>query len=97
MTVALSQEQLEFRNKIYDIIFWTSLALIALWYFLKVFGIINTPLWVEMFPVIVAVFSAGAFFQRMFGDIQTLKHNVGSLDKRVDHLENDVHYVKSRL
>ncbi len=111
MPKELTVEQMEFRNKVYEGIFWTSLALLFVWYLLKSFGVIKTPLWIELFPVVIAIFSAGTFFERIIGDIRTLKldvgvlktdvgvlkTDVGSLKARTDHLENDVHYVKSRV
>jgi hypothetical protein len=78
------------RGKIYGAIFWASLVIILLWYILKSTGVIQTPLWLELLPVAVAVFGAGAVFQEMRSDIKILKF-------RVTHLEKDVHYVKAQI
>ncbi len=44
---------------IWDIIAWIVLALILIWLVLKVFGIINTPIFIEYAPYFGAVYLAG--------------------------------------
>jgi len=102
--MTLTKEQLEFRSKIYGAIGWTGLALILLWYILKSTGFISTPLWIELLPMAIAVFTAGAFVQRLCSDIVTLKVGVNNLKTdvrglkdRVGHLEKDMHYVKAQV
>ncbi|MDP4012856.1 MAG: hypothetical protein Q8R00_04605 [Candidatus Nanoarchaeia archaeon] len=90
MTKVLTQEQLEFRSKIYTGIFWTSLAVILLWYILKSTGLVQTPLWFELLPFAAATFGAGAFFRQITIDIRDLK-------MRTTHLEKDMHYVKANI
>jgi hypothetical protein len=50
---------------IYDWIFWISLVITALWFTLKIIGVIKTPVWVELIPVGSIVFAAGVFFQKV--------------------------------
>ena len=104
MKLETMREKSEFRNRIYAIIYWTSLAMILLWYILKSTGVIGTPLWLELLPVAFAIFGAGAFMQRINSGIETLKTDVSSLKKdfsilnvRTDHLEQDMHYVKAQF
>ena len=95
MTKELTREQLELRSKIYMTIYWTCSALILLWYVLKSTGVIKTPLWIELLPVALAIFGAGAVFQEMRIDIRELKKNVSILTRRADHFEKDMHYVRA--
>ncbi len=97
MTKELTREQFEFRDKIYSVIIWTGLALILLWYILKSVGVISTPLWIELLPVGIAVFTAGVFVQQIRTDIRDLRTDVKGLKIRVGHLEKDMHYVKAQM
>ena len=97
-------QKIEFKHKIYATIYWTSLALILLWYILKSIGIIQTPLWIELLPFAIAVFGAGAFIQRICNsivnlqkDLIILKTDFLTLNGRVGHLESDMHYIKAKL
>ncbi len=97
MTKELTREQFEFRDKIYSTIIWAGLALILLWYILKSVGVINTPLWIELLPVGIAVFTSGVFVQQMRTDIRDLRTDVKDLKVRMGHLEKGMHYVKAQL
>jgi hypothetical protein len=50
---------------IYDWIFWISLLVTALWFVLKIAGVIKSPFWIEVIPVAGVVFAAGTFFQKV--------------------------------
>ena len=50
-------------GSIWDIMTWLSLAGIFLWGIAKAAGWINTPLLIELAPVLLAAFSFGRFFQ----------------------------------
>ncbi len=87
-------------TNIYTMIFWLSLSSILIWVILKVLGIINTPIIIELFPVISAVFGAGAFFQMVFG----IRGRLFKLESRTDkmahgltRLELDVTNIKSNM
>lgn len=97
MKKELTQKQYEFWSRIYTTIFWTSLALIFLWYILKSIGVIQTPLWIEMLPVAIAIFGAGAFFKQITTDIKNLKLDVSILKDKTNHLESDMHFVKAQF
>jgi len=44
---------------IWDILAWIALISIIIWVTLKIFGIINTPLWLEYAPIYSASYVAG--------------------------------------
>lgn len=46
-----------------DALVWLSLVLIVLWALAKAFGLINTPLIIELAPIILMAFAGGRFFQ----------------------------------
>ena len=99
---------MKYSLKIYSTLFWLSLLSILIWVILKIIGVINTPPLIEWFPVIVAIFGAGVFYQEImnkFGklenttnktqeDIEFMKSDINSLDKRVGILEVEMRDVK---
>ena len=63
-------------------VFIASLAIILLWIILKVLGIIQTPLIIEVMPLLAAVFAAGAFFsefRRMVRAVRLMSRAVRQL------------------
>lgn len=80
------------KTNIYTIVFWASLFSILAWVILKATGVINTPLLIQLFPIIGAVFAAGAFYQMSLDTrriVLRLQHDTYSIDKRVAILEAD--------
>lgn len=78
------------RTALYTIVFWLSMLSIVLWVILKSLGYINTPLIIELFPIISVAFGAGAFFQMVYDmRIRLIKveRAIHHLDKRVSILE----------
>ncbi len=70
-------------TKVYSIIFWISLLSILVWVVLKILGYINTPPLVEWYPVLGAIFCAGAFFQM----VTDMKHRLERLERGFHHLD----------
>lgn len=54
-------------GSIWDILTWLSLAGIFLWGIAKAFGLIQTPLLVQLLPLFFAIFTAGGFFHYLKG------------------------------
>ena len=93
----------------YDYIFWTCDALLLLWILAKLFGFIQTPLIVEMFPLFTLCFMAGIFYKQVMGmnlnirrvvdDIRDLDNETKAsfhvLDKRVTALEIKNGYIRA--
>lgn len=93
--------------KIYDVLFWTSILVIAIWVFLKMIGVIQSPVWVEMIPYAGAIFAVGAFYQlvkTMRIDITDLKVRTNSIEKDITelktgikHADSDLHFLKRKF
>lgn len=75
---------------IYAVIFWTSLAVIAVWIVLKAIGIIDSPTWQELIPFASAIFGAGAFFQMVF----SMNRRLGKVEGKVEHTDKDIGYLR---
>ena len=85
-------------SRVYDWIFLASLAFIAVWMALKAVGIINSPAWQELLPFAVAIFGAGAFYQKMREmeyDIKGIKRKISHIDSDIGHLRIDAELLKS--
>jgi len=85
---------------IYAVIFWTSLAVIAVWIVLKAVGIINSPTWQELIPLASAIFGAGAFFQMVMyisSDLKNVKRKIYDMDRDSAHLRIDVEVLKNDI
>lgn len=73
-------------NKFLDYIFWIVWGLVGLWIILKIAGVIQTPIWIEMAPY------AGFFF--MAGKMhQTLNH----LQEEITNLQIEMKYTQKKL
>ena len=78
------------------------MAVLIIYIIAKLTGLINTPEWVDLIPLITLVFIIGVFYQKVMGfmDIMLnrtnyLKNNLDNLsskiieqDKRISSLEN---------
>lgn len=77
-------------KKIVDYILYLSLLVLAIWVIGKLFGIIQSPVWVEMFPYAAALMAAGAFLEmvrRMTKDVKEVSQKVSNIDARVIRME----------
>ena len=86
------------RMSLWDIIAWIVLALIFLWLVLKMFGIINTPYLIEYAPYFGAVYLAGwamSSLVKATQDINSIRGNLGHLNKSFYELDKSVEIIKS--
>jgi len=75
---------------IWDIIAWIVLALIFIWLILKVFGIINTPMFIEYAPYFGAVYLAGWQMHKLASvasDVKNLKRFKDSTTKEINNIK----------
>lgn len=76
-----------------EYLFWIGYISLILWVIAKLLGLINTPLILEMFPIITAIFIAGGVYQEfrhMGKDIHNLGIKVDNMDKRLIRIEYDL-------
>ena len=90
----------DFKTKVYVIIFWVSLLVIAVWILLKALGYIQTPVLVEMMPYAGAIFAMGAFFQILYDlrkNVWKLNVGLGRVASEVVKTKMDVGHTSKRL
>ena len=69
-------------------------SVIIAWALLKSFGIINTPVWIEMVPYVasgVSIFGAIAFFVNLFAEVRY----IGNTVRRIENMRDDFIGVKT--
>lgn len=85
-----------------DVVFWLCLGLLFLWIFLKLIRVIETPLWLELFPLMsigaslaVASYKIGSFFGGLGRDIKDIKKTVVNHTVKIENITeklNQLHY-----
>lgn len=78
------------KDKIYDLIFWTSMIVILVWIILKAVGIINTPVVIQLIPYAGGIFAFGVFFQvikDLKDQMKEVKDDLKQINKRLIHVE----------
>ncbi len=73
-----------------DILFWLAMLVLIGYIIGKITGIINTPEWVDLIPIITITFMIGAFYQKVMGFMEIMY-------KRTDYLKNNLEDVKQKL
>jgi hypothetical protein len=76
---------------VWDIIAWIVLLLILVWLFLKVFGVINTPIFIEYAPYFGAVYLAGWQIHKL----AIVASDVKELKKFKEATIEEVHKIKT--
>ncbi len=99
------------KSKLPDIVFWTSLAILVLWALAKSFGIIHTPVIIEMIPLFTIAFAAGSFWnkfltlEREFHSFKietaqnfvTVNNNFATVNQHFGHIEHRLDLVEEKL
>ncbi|MBS3088477.1 hypothetical protein J4402_01725 [Candidatus Pacearchaeota archaeon] len=70
--------------EISDIIIWISLLVLIIYVLGKLTGVINTPEWLTLLPIISLIFFAGAFYQKVFGFMNQMYIRTDYLKNRLD-------------
>ena len=87
----------------WDVLFWIAMAVLVVYIVAKLTGLINTPEWVDLIPIITLVFIIGAFYQKVMGFMEMmsnrtsyLKNNLDkTLDKVIGH-DKRISYLESK-
>lgn len=93
----------------WQLVFYVSWSILAIWLVLKVAGVFDTPVWLEYgVPVATALFAFLGLYQNTLDRINmvavglatlttkfgNLELRVGRLEPKVDHIEKDVETLK---
>jgi len=75
----------KYKLNFWDVLAWIALISIVVWVTLKIFGVINTPPWLEYAPIYSASYVAGWIMHKLTvvtNDIEDLKKFKGENNQR---------------
>jgi hypothetical protein len=72
------------KSDVWDVLFWIGMIVLIGYIVLKLLGIINTPDWVDLVPVITIVFIVGITYQKILGFMDRIYHRTGYLKRKLD-------------
>jgi len=78
------------RVSVWDILFWIAMIVLIAFIIGKLTGLINSPEWVDLIPLITLVFLIGAFYQKVTSFMDVMY-------KRTDYLKNELDDIKNRI
>ena len=88
---------------IWDVLFWVMLFILAAYIIGKLTGLISTPEWVDLIPLITIFFGAGILYQKLVSFSTTtyrrtnfLKNNLDKLIDKVDEIGKTVYYIEKQ-
>lgn len=87
-------------NKIWDMLAWVAFAIIILYFFLKIIGILNSPITADLIALISGAYFVGKFAKKMednFRDVGRMKNYLRTLDKDVSGVCDDITEIKNDL
>ncbi len=82
----------------WDIIFFMSMGVLTLWLILKLTGVIQTPLWLEVgIPVATMIVGFGSLYTNLLEKVNRIAVDTAETRIRMNHFEKDMEFVKSVL
>ncbi len=87
----------KYKFDIWDIIIWISLLTLLIYIVAKITGIINTPDWVNLIPIITLGFFAGAFYQKVLGFMEKMFIRTDYLKEKTEVLNKEITNINSKL
>lgn len=74
------------------------MLVLTIWLILKVTGVIQTPLWLELgVPVASLIIGVFALYHNLLEKMNQLAVNMATLSTKFDHLDKDVESLKKRI
>lgn len=83
---------------IWDIIFFMSMGVLTLWLILKLTGVIQTPLWLEVgIPVATMIIGFCSLYTNLLEKVNHIAVDTAETRMRMNHFEKDMEFVRSVL
>lgn len=74
---------------IWDILFWIGMLVLIGYVIGKLTGLINTPEWIELIPIITIIFVAGVFYQKVVSFMDRMVVRTDYFKKNMDKLTEE--------
>ena len=78
------------KTDIFDILFWIAMIILIGYIIGKIIGLINTPEWMDLIPLITLVFIIGIFYQKVISFMEIMY-------KRTDYLKSNTDKIIEKL
>ena len=92
------------KKDIYDVIIWIGMAILVLYIIAKLTGVINSPEWINLMPIITVAFIVGAFYQKaiifmgqMYKRTDYLKNNIDNINNKLSNHDNRLNILESKI
>ena len=85
------------KKDIWDILFWIGMSILIAYVIAKLTGLINTPEWVNLIPIITLIFIAGVVYQKIIGFMNVMYNRTNYLKKGIDKLNEKIIEHDKRL
>ena len=72
---------------LWDILFWILLLIAAAYVIGKLTGLIGSPMWLELLPIMSIIFAAGIVYGKLVSFMQTSDRRTGYLKNHLDKIE----------
>ena len=83
-----------------DLLFYLSLVTIIVWFAFKISGAFNTPLIVELIPIVSATFGAGIFYNKItysLGRLTSLEKAFWAMKTNIIKIKTDVEHIQEKI
>ncbi len=87
-------------DRIYTVIFWLSWAMLVAWIIAKLLGLIQTPLWLELFPLIavgITILTFGMGVGRWKQKVDDGYNKITEVSKQLNRIERKISNIDNNL
>lgn len=87
-------------NRVWDLLAWIAFAVVILYIFLKIIGVLNSPITADLLALLSGAYFVGKFAKRMednFKDVGRMKNYLRKLDNDVSSTGDDITEIKEDL
>lgn len=79
---------------------WVAFAIVVLYFFLKIIGVLHSPITADLAALLSGAYFMGKFAKRIedtFKDVGLMKNKLRELDENFNNVHNDVVEIKEDL
>lgn len=82
---------------IWDILFWIAMSVLIIYIIAKLLGIIHSPEWLNLLPIITLAFAIGAFYQRLLVFMDRINTRTSYFKKSIDDISDHIGNLSSNI
>ncbi len=85
------------KRDMWDVIIWICMIILILYVIAKLTGLINTPEWLNLLPIITLIFLGGAFYQKIIVFMDRIDRRTDYFKRNIDNLIEKISEHDKRL